>query len=129
MSTKKAKALLAAASPGPWWAGPPMAPGYEDHGWRRLAMMSDKKTCIFGPKGEWQLDWPHEANAQLQARAPDILAVAIQQAEALEDADCAYDHATYCHPGMDCLESRFCDAMCSRCLALTAWKKLEEEMP
>jgi len=60
-------------TPGSWHTGPPMKPSLEDHGYRRLATMTDKKTCIYAPKGEWQLNWPHEANAVLMAAAPDLL--------------------------------------------------------
>lgn len=52
-------------SPLPWHFGPRMKPSYDDHGWRRLAMMTDNKTCIYARKGEWQLNWPHEGNAAL----------------------------------------------------------------
>jgi hypothetical protein len=99
-STKKAKALLAAAS----------------------------KPCSFA-QGYGPCLHQERAKEDLAALAPDILAWAISVVEVLEDADCAYDHATYYHPGRDCLEFRFCDVMCSRCKALAAWAELERKMP
>lgn len=62
---------------------------------------------------------------------PGLLAVAIQEAEALRDAECTFDHAFMQHPGMDCFESHFCEGHCDRCLALAAFAKLfpEEAKP
>lgn len=103
MITKKAKALLAATPPRPW---------------------DVRKVILNSPQLAGALE--HEAVCKIATLAPDILAVAIQLAQAhLERPDSEHDGG--CSAGFSKLPCK-CSQQ-ERTRALAAWAELERKMP